>query len=277
MASSTFTVLVAASFTGPSITNNGTVSSTTTDPNSQNNSDDATIIIFITAIDVGITKIVNDPTPNVSDVITYTVRVTNNDVTISATGVEVTDFVPTGVTLISGSISVNAGIPGVVGTDIIWDVGTILPLQSFRLPFDATFDTGTAVRLIFNDVEITSLDQSDANPSNDSAFAKITVDAIRILKTELVGQLIAERDGPAGMDDPRLFSILDAAIGDIIKSLNPDFYDSDPILDRAQGNSVFHNEEKAVRTLDRLLDKADQCLSTESFTLDYDNTLLAII
>ena len=125
--------------------------------------------------------------------------------------------------------------------------------------------------MIFNEVVITSLDQSDSDDSNDDAFAKITVDAIRTLKTELVSQLEAERN--AITTDPRLFDILDAAIRDIIKSLNPDFYDSDPILDRAQGNQVFHNEEKAVRTLERLIDKADQCLSTSRLIVQYDNTI----
>ena len=275
----TITATVDAGTGGSDITNTASITAVTEeDPDLTNNSADVTIIIPSTAIvDVGLTKTVNDPTPNVGDVITYTVRVTNNDATFSATGVEVTDFVPVGVTLIPASIAVNGGSTSTVSSTITWDIPTLLPLQSFRLDFDATVDTGTAGSMIFNEVEITNLDQPDSDASNDDAFAKITVDAIRTLKTELVGQLEAERDGPAGSADSRLFAILDAAIGDIIKSLNPDFYDSDPILDRAQGNQVFHNEEKAVRTLDRLLLKADECLSTSSITVQYDNSLPVLI
>jgi len=253
------------------------------DPDLTFNSDSATFSVPIAAtVDVGITKTVNDPTPNVGDTITFTVRVTNNDDTTDATGVEVTDFVPVGVTLIPASITVNGGLTPTVGSPIppdfsstiTWDIPTLLPLQSFRLDFDVTVDTGTAGSTIFNEVEITDLVEIDSDPSNDFAFAQITVDAIRTLKTELVSQLEVERNAAT---DPRLFDILDAAIGDIIKSLNPDFYDSDPILDRAQGNQVFHNEEKAVRSLDRLLLKADECLSTSSITVQYDNSLPVLI
>ena len=274
----TIDVTVDAGTGGSVITNTASITAVTEeDSDLTNNSADAIItIISITAIDVGITKTVNDPTPNVDDVITYTVRVTNNDSTIDATGVIVTDVVPTGVTLVFGSATDNAPTSTIteLGSTITWDIGTIPPLVSFRLDFDARVNTGTAGTNIFNIVTITGLVEGDSDPSNNSAFAKITVDAIRTLKAELVGELEVERNIST---DSRLIALLGRAINDILDSLNPLFYESDPILDRAHGNRVFHEEETAVRTLDRLLNKADACISVESFTVQYDNTLPVMI
>ena len=229
---------------------------------------------IITAIDVSITKTVNDPTPNVSDTITWTVRVKNNGPS-DATNVLVTDTIPAGVTFVLSSITTNTGSKAFDNVNkIVWTIPTIIPGQSFQLNFDTTVDTGTAGSMIFNTVVITSLDQTDSDPTNNFAFAKITVDAIRTLKGEIVGELEAE---VLLASDTILIKRLESAIKNINESRDPAFYESDPILDRAHGNRVFHEEETAVRTLQQLLDKADECVSVESFTVEYDNTLPVMI
>ena len=54
--------------------------------------------------DLALTKTVNDPTPNVGDSVTFTVTFTNNGPD-TATGVQVTDLLPAGLTFVSATPS----------------------------------------------------------------------------------------------------------------------------------------------------------------------------
>ena len=61
------------------------------DPDPTNNKDSATVVTR--EADLLVTKTVDDPTPNVDDLITFTVDVTNNGPDI-ANNVEITDYFP---------------------------------------------------------------------------------------------------------------------------------------------------------------------------------------
>jgi uncharacterized repeat protein (TIGR01451 family) len=94
------TATVDAGTAGTTQTNTATGSSDQADPDPSNNSDGANITV--PAVDVALTKTVNNSAPNPSDTITYTVSVTNNGPD-TATAFAIADTVPSGVTLVSAS------------------------------------------------------------------------------------------------------------------------------------------------------------------------------
>ena len=103
----------------------------------------------------------DDPTPNLGDTITFTVTLTNNGPS-PATNVQVTDLLPTGLTLVmatpnEGSYDAATGV---------WSVGTValgphtLTLQAAR---------GQPEQHQTNTASITNSDQFDPNPGNNAA------------------------------------------------------------------------------------------------------------
>ena len=102
------------------------------DPNTANNGAAATETPQQS--DLALTKTVSDPTPNVGDVITCTVTVTNNGPD-TATGVEVTDELPPGLTQVSFLIR-----RGIFATQV-WDVGTLESGASATLTLQARVDS----------------------------------------------------------------------------------------------------------------------------------------
>ena len=69
--------------------------------------------------ELGLTKTVDNATPNVGDQITYTVTLTNNG-PAAATSVQVTDQLPTGVTFISSTAGNNFN-----SATGVWDIGGV--------------------------------------------------------------------------------------------------------------------------------------------------------
>src|SRR5262249_56273095 len=88
------------------------------DPDRGNNS--AGITATPQQADLALAKTVSDATPNVGDVITYTVTLTNNGPD-AATGVTIDDLLPAGLSLVSATSSVGS-YNGVTG---VWTVGTL--------------------------------------------------------------------------------------------------------------------------------------------------------
>src|SRR6185436_10558389 len=86
--------------------------------------------------DLALTKSVSDATPNVGDVITFTVTLTNNGPD-AATGVQVTDVLPPGLSYVSGLRS-QGGYDPATG---IWTVGTINAGASVTLNILARVDS----------------------------------------------------------------------------------------------------------------------------------------
>ena len=79
------------------------------DPNTANNTASATETPQ--QADLALTKTVSDPTPNVGDTITFTVTLTNTGPD-AATGVQVTDLLPAGLTFVSATPSQGDLQPG---------------------------------------------------------------------------------------------------------------------------------------------------------------------
>src|SRR6185295_13460078 len=107
-----------------------------------------------------------DATPNVGDVITFTITITNNGPD-TATGVEVTDVLPPGLTLVTGLIRRGT----FSSTTTVWTVGTLESGASATLLLQARVDSPLAQT---NTASVTDVDQFDPDLGNNTASATET-------------------------------------------------------------------------------------------------------
>ena len=127
----------------------------TDDPGDEDDGDGAEVTPAAQLIDLELDKSVDNPTPSVGDVVTFTVVITNQGAT-AATGVVVTDQLPsgytfTGFTTTLGTYSSGAGL---------WTVGTLPAGSSASLTLTAIVNaSGDYVNL----AEVTSADQDDVD------------------------------------------------------------------------------------------------------------------
>jgi uncharacterized repeat protein (TIGR01451 family) len=146
-------------------TNSGTISDADQfDPTPANNSASATETPQ--QADLVVAKQVSNPTPNVGDQITFTVTLSNQGPDAS-TGVQVTDLLPAGLTLVSATPS-QGTYDNVSG---VWTVGTVSPGGAQTLSIIATVDSPAAQT---NSGTISDADQFDPTPANNSASATET-------------------------------------------------------------------------------------------------------
>ncbi|MCB0593029.1 MAG: DUF11 domain-containing protein, partial [Phaeodactylibacter sp.] len=126
--------------------------------------DDTNDAGFYQLIDLELVKTVDNNSPNVGDVVTFTITVTNQGPQ-PATGVAVEDVVPNGY---SGITNITGG--GVLGgSTITWSGLNIAAGASVILTFDVTVeDLGVGVDYL-NIAQVTAADQfdTDSTPDND--------------------------------------------------------------------------------------------------------------
>lgn len=152
--------IVAAVVDASPQTNTATTSADTFDPNSANNSASATATPVQGSADLSVGKIVSDTTPNVGDQITFTLTVTNNGPD-PATGVQVNDLLPAGLTFVSATASQGSYDP-VIGR---WVVGALSATSLVTSVVGSTAQTNTAT---------VNADPFDPNPANNTASATVT-------------------------------------------------------------------------------------------------------
>ena len=99
----------------------------------------------IQSADIGITKDVDNATPDPGDTVTFTVTASNNGANTS-TSVQVTDALPGGLTFVSASTTQGTYSSGTG----IWDVGTLANGVTETLTIVATVDAGTVGNTIAN-------------------------------------------------------------------------------------------------------------------------------
>jgi uncharacterized repeat protein (TIGR01451 family) len=150
--------------------------------------------------DLDILKVVNDKSPCPGAEITYVVTVSNPSI-ISATGVQVTDLLPSGLTYVGSSTS-QGTYSGVTG---LWNVGNLNPSTNATLTLTASVDTGTAGMTIINWGNITAMD-APADPVllNNSDHDGITVHPVPAAypasnSPVLEGDTVYLFGGPGGM------------------------------------------------------------------------------
>ena len=134
------------------------------DPNTGNNG--ASASVTPQQADVSIAKTVSNPTPNVGDVIVFTVTVTNKG-RDSATDVQVTDLLPAGLTLVLATPSqgVYSSATG------LWTVGQVDTTAPAKLTLRARVASPAPAT---NVATITHSDQFDPDTGNNTASATET-------------------------------------------------------------------------------------------------------
>lgn len=120
--------------------------------------------------DLAVVKTVSNPTPNEGDAVTYTIMLTN-DGPDPATGIELTDLLPGGVTFSTAVPSQGTYAAG----SGIWTVGTLASGTIATLDLSITVNSGTVGTSITNTAAISAANEPDPVPGNNSASVNITV------------------------------------------------------------------------------------------------------
>ena len=117
--------------------------------------------------DLALTKSVSNAAPNVGDTITFTITLTNNGPTATATGVTVIDLLPAGLTFVSATPS-QGSYNSATG---VWTAGTITTAAPLTLSIVATVVGPSAMT---NTATISASDQFDPVTANNSASVTVT-------------------------------------------------------------------------------------------------------
>ena len=175
------TLVVQATVTSPSPqTNTATIThSDQFDPNTANNT--ASVTQTPQQADLALTKTTSDPTPNVGDIVTYTVTLSNNGPD-SATKAQVTDLLPAGVSFVTATPSQGAYDPATG----LWTAGVIVVGAPQTLMIEAMVVSPSQST---NTATITHADQFDPNTANNTASATQTPQQADLALTKSVSNL----------------------------------------------------------------------------------------
>lgn len=187
------------------------------DPVSEN--DEASVSIRVQGVDLSLQKSVDRATPRVGETIRYTIAMTN-DGPDRATGIAVTDLIPSGLSFVSsnpsqGSYAHSTGI---------WSAGALEPETAAVLTIDAIVAAGTGGSTITNTAAVTSIDQEDAASDNDAASVSLTVQSADLAVTKTVDRsspnegdtvqytVNLANGGPSAASSIALFDLLPAGL-----------------------------------------------------------------
>lgn len=150
-----------------------------------------TVEIALLGVDMELTKSISPTVANPGDVVTFNIDVFNNDLSTStdATGVQVTDLIPSGFTLVPGTVS-NGGVYNIGNLSITWSNLTVTNGATVRLSFDATVNPSgsysNTAEITANDIfDIDSTEGNGVNGEDDQDTATLTVPSadLRLLKS----------------------------------------------------------------------------------------------
>jgi large repetitive protein len=129
------------------------------------------------APDLSVKKTISTQSPTLGADVTYTVKVQNSGA--AATGVELTDLLPAGVTV--KSVTTSAGTKTQSSTSIVWNIGAVAA-GTVSTPTELTMTivaTTTARGLHFNVAEITKQNEQDLDSTpNNKDFNEDDIDAV---------------------------------------------------------------------------------------------------
>ncbi|MDO5720899.1 MAG: DUF11 domain-containing protein, partial [Actinomycetaceae bacterium] len=207
---------VDAGYTEGSIENTATVSSTTPDPNADNNFGTASVSVT-PAADIAVEKVLASEEAVPGETVTYTVTATNNGPS-DAAGVVVTDALPAGLSDVSASGTGPAGDltcsvadpadPAASSGDVSCTVGALAVGQAATITVSGTLDpaftgslsntaTSSADTTDPNEDNNTSTATTDVKPKADLSLTK-TADQTEVVAGELVTYtLTATNSGPS--------------------------------------------------------------------------------
>ncbi|MCK6694153.1 MAG: DUF11 domain-containing protein, partial [Thermoanaerobaculia bacterium] len=159
-------------------------SSTPPDNNAADNS--LSVSFTVNRPDLLITKTVNDNTPNVGQTILYTIKAKNQgSQNAPATGLVVTDVLPTGLTYVPGSSTIPPGTTYNPGTGA-WTIGTLNDNVELTLVLAATVNAGQTGLTKTNTASVTAIDQPEEGNFASTASVNITVNFPDIQMTKTV-------------------------------------------------------------------------------------------
>ena len=144
--------------------NTATVTATENDPNTTNNSSSASTTPWPLA-DVGVTKVVDNTTPNVGSDVVFTIVATNNGPS-DATGANVADLLPSGYTYVSHTVT--TGTYNEISGN--WLIGNLNNGISETLTITATVNTTGN----YTNTAIIDANENDTNTTNTQATATTT-------------------------------------------------------------------------------------------------------
>ena len=172
------TLTIQATVASPSPqTNTATISaSDQADPTPANNSASASLTPL--QADLTLVKTVDNPTPNVGDVITFTITLNHNGPD-PATNVAVQDLLPAGLTFVSATPSQGTYTPATGA----WSVGAMNPGTSNTLLIQATVVSASPQ---VNTATISHSDQFDPDPTSNTASAAVTPQRADLALTKIV-------------------------------------------------------------------------------------------
>ncbi len=148
--------------------NTGTVSSTTYDPVPANNSDDHSTTVWSLS-DLAIVKTVNDEEPNVADIVTFTLVLTNYGPAPNF-DIEVSDMVPDGF-MYMGHTEHSGDFNPLTG---IWALGYLEAGGTATLTIDAMVNEPFTGIEYTNTASVTDADINDPEPDNDTDNAVVS-------------------------------------------------------------------------------------------------------
>ena len=142
--------------------------------------DQQSVTIAPTIADLGLTKVVDDSTPNLGQTVNFTVTLSNNGPN-DATSVVVTDVLPAGLAFVSSTPSVGTYTSGTG----VWAVGALANGANATLGLAATVTTTGTFN---NTASITGSDTADSDPSNNSASVSLTTQEADLSLTKSVDE-----------------------------------------------------------------------------------------
>jgi uncharacterized repeat protein (TIGR01451 family)/uncharacterized repeat protein (TIGR02543 family) len=132
---------------------------------------DQTITQTIQILDLAVTTMVSDPAPSCGDLVDFMVQITNTSA-VAATGVEITDLLPGGLSYLGRTISQGA-YDHVTG---VWTVGALAGGAFAEMTLSARIDPIAFCPLVITNVAtLSALNESDANASNNWQDVVFTV------------------------------------------------------------------------------------------------------
>ncbi|MBX7104650.1 MAG: DUF11 domain-containing protein, partial [Gemmataceae bacterium] len=224
------TITINALVAGPNAsTNVATIaSSSAPDPDPTDNT--ASTPVTPQRSDLGIFKSIDDNTPNVGQIVTYAILVTNYGPD-PATGIQVTDLLPAGTTFVSATT-----LSGTYNqTTGVWTVGNLSEAGTAYLTVRARVTSATPAN---NIATITAAAQYDPNPGNNSSTATLTPqmadlslvktvnNATPVANETITFTLTVTNSGPATATNARVTDLLPPGMAYVGSTPSAGTYDS---------------------------------------------------
>ncbi len=197
-----------------------------------NESDSVTLTV--NPADVQVTAAADDTTPDEGQLVRLTISAKNTGPASLASGIVVSDVLPTEVTLVTAS----AGQGSYDATSGIWTVGSLASGATASLFLDVQPNAGTSGRSITDVARLHALDQMDPNPGNNAAAVVLYVNAAGVQVSMSVsdstpdeGQTIAftvkvKNGGPAFASGIVISDVLPSTLELVSVSVEQGSYDS---------------------------------------------------